>query len=125
MHIHELVNCRWVEEVTQQLDTLKEGCGGVGAAGGGGGGAAGGRPGDSPCKDKCKVHAEKLSVYCWTCRQCICHQVRSSPYLSLISDHLIICIFQCALWGGTHSGHTFKPIDQIYDQVDRILYHKS
>ena len=82
MHIHELVNCRWVEEVTQQLDTLKEGCGGGGAAGGGGG-AAGGRPGDSPCKDKCKVHAEKLSVYCWTCRQCICHQVRSSAHLSL------------------------------------------
>merc|ERR1719154_1066215 len=24
LHIHELVNCRWVEEVTQQLDTLKE-----------------------------------------------------------------------------------------------------
>lgn len=72
LHIHELVNCRWVEEVTQQLDTLKEGCGG----GAGGGGAYGGRPGDSPeAKDRCKVHAEKLSVYCWTCRQCICHQV--------------------------------------------------
>ena len=24
LHIHELVKCRWVEEVTQQLDTLKE-----------------------------------------------------------------------------------------------------
>ena len=24
LHIHELVNCRWAEEVTQQLDTLKE-----------------------------------------------------------------------------------------------------
>ena len=78
LHIHELVNCRWVEEVTQQLDTLKEGCGG-GGVGGSGGGAAGGRPGDSPeAKDRCKVHAEKLSVYCWTCRQCICHQVRSA-----------------------------------------------
>ena len=73
LHIHELVNCRWVEEVTQQLDTLKEGCG----SGAGAGGAASGRPGDSPeAKDRCKVHAEKLSVYCWTCRQCICHQVR-------------------------------------------------
>ena len=25
LHIHELVNCRWVEEVTQQLDNLKVG----------------------------------------------------------------------------------------------------
>jgi len=23
LHMHELVNCRWVEEVTQQLDTLQ------------------------------------------------------------------------------------------------------
>lgn len=23
LHLHELVNCRWVEEVTQQLDTLQ------------------------------------------------------------------------------------------------------
>ena len=37
-----------------------------------------------------------MSVYCWTCKVCICHQ--------------------CALWGGTHSGHTFKPLDEIYDQ---------
>lgn len=25
LHLHELVNCRWVEEVTQQLDTLQAG----------------------------------------------------------------------------------------------------
>ena len=24
LHLHELVNCRWVEEVTQQLDTLQQ-----------------------------------------------------------------------------------------------------
>ena len=23
LHLHELVNCRWAEEVTQQLDTLQ------------------------------------------------------------------------------------------------------
>ena len=81
LHIHELVNCRWVEEVTQQLDTLKEGCGG----GAGGFGATGGRPGDSPeAKDRCKVHAEKLSVYCWTCRQCICHQVRTNSRVQIL-----------------------------------------
>jgi len=86
LHIHELVNCRWVEEVTQQLDTLKE---------------VGPRDDElqtTPHKeDKCEKHnEEKLSVYCWTCKVCICHQ--------------------CALWGGTHSGHTFKPLDEIYDQ---------
>lgn len=46
--------------------------------------------------NRCTVHREKLSVYCWTCRRCICHQ--------------------CALWGGTHSGHTFKPLEEVYDQ---------
>jgi len=84
LHIHELVNCRWVEEVTQQLDTLKE---------------AGARQEVEVTGhkvDQCEQHEEKLSVYCWTCRKCICHQ--------------------CALWGGTHSGHTFKPLDEIYDQ---------
>lgn len=91
LHIHELVNCRWVEEVTQQLDTLKE----VGVRGerdsGGGTGA----------QDQCEVHSEKMSVYCWTCRKCICHQ--------------------CALWGGTHTGHDFRPLDEIYgEHVARV-----
>lgn len=89
LHIHELVNCRWVEEVTQQLDTLKE--------------AGVRQEGDTGTSkvDQCEQHEEKLSVYCWTCRKCICHQ--------------------CALWGGTHSGHTFKPLDEIYDQhVTRV-----
>lgn len=82
LHLHELVNCRWVEEVTQQLDTLQQ---------------AGARltPPDTD-KDKCDSHQEKLSVYCWTCGKCICHQ--------------------CALWGGTHSGHTFKPLEEVYEQ---------
>jgi tripartite motif-containing protein 37 len=51
---------------------------------------------DDNDRDKCATHSEKLSVYCWTCRCCICHQ--------------------CALWGGTHSGHTFKPLDEVYEQ---------
>lgn len=45
---------------------------------------------------RCPTHHEKLSVYCWTCSCCICHQ--------------------CALWGGTHSGHTFKPLEEVYEQ---------
>ena len=88
LHLHEVINCRWVEEVTQQLDYLKE---------------SGGKGGSQPLeesnqctRDKCKLHSEKMSVYCRTCSQCICHQ--------------------CALWGGTHTGHTFKPLDEVYDQ---------
>ena len=83
LHLHELVNCRWVEEVTQQLDTLQAV------------GISNSRHDDSN-RDRCTVHHEKLSVYCWTCRTCICHQ--------------------CALWGGTHSGHTFKPLEEVYEQ---------
>ncbi|XP_029665454.1 uncharacterized protein LOC115236876 isoform X1 [Formica exsecta] len=83
LHLHELVNCRWVEEVTQQLDTLQAVC------------ISNFRHDDSS-RDRCTVHQEKLSVYCWTCRKCICHQ--------------------CALWGGTHSGHTFKPLEDVYEQ---------
>ncbi|KAG7209064.1 hypothetical protein KM043_015221 [Ampulex compressa] len=83
LHLHELVNCRWVEEVTQQLDTLQAV------------GISNSRHDDSS-RDRCTVHHEKLSVYCWTCRRCICHQ--------------------CALWGGTHSGHTFKPLEEVYEQ---------
>ncbi|XP_060082540.1 E3 ubiquitin-protein ligase TRIM37-like isoform X1 [Ylistrum balloti] len=82
LHTHELVNCRWAEEVTQKLDTLKE-CAPVVKK----------EEGD---KDICEEHQEKLSVYCWACKQCICHQ--------------------CALWGGTHSGHTFKPLDGVYEE---------
>lgn len=85
LHIHELVNCRWAEEVTQQLDTLQQTV-----------------PTSreeqiaSNWKEICGDHQEKLSVYCWTCKQCICHQ--------------------CALWEGAHSGHVFKPLDGIYDE---------
>ncbi|XP_060595507.1 E3 ubiquitin-protein ligase TRIM37-like [Ruditapes philippinarum] len=80
LHVNELVNCRWAEEVTQQLDLLQH---------------------TVPLKsegdsEQCSEHKEKISVYCTTCKQCICHQ--------------------CALWGGKHSGHTFKPIDGEYDE---------
>ncbi|CAG5122004.1 unnamed protein product, partial [Candidula unifasciata] len=88
LHIHELVNCRWAEEVTQQLDTLQHSTP-----------LARGDRDSSSWKEICSEHQEKLSVFCWTCKQCICHQ--------------------CALWGGTHSGHTFKPLEGIYEE------HKS
>lgn len=82
LHLHELVHCRWVEEVTQQLDSLQL----TGPP----------KAKEDADKDRCDIHHEKLSVFCSTCKQCICHQ--------------------CALWGGTHSGHTFKPLDEVYDQ---------
>ncbi|XP_038054769.1 E3 ubiquitin-protein ligase TRIM37-like isoform X2 [Patiria miniata] len=83
LQLHDLVNCRWAEEVTNQLDTLQL-C------------TPHTRP-DEQDRDKCEAHHEKLSVYCWTCHKCICHQ--------------------CALWGGAqHTGHTFKPLDEVYDQ---------
>ncbi|KAG6459241.1 hypothetical protein O3G_MSEX011281 [Manduca sexta] len=81
LHLHELVNCRWVEEVTQQIETMQQT------------NTASQR---ENFRDRCPSHQEKLTVYCWTCRRCICHQ--------------------CALWGGTHSGHTFKPLEEVYEQ---------
>ncbi|XP_038163409.1 E3 ubiquitin-protein ligase TRIM37 [Cyprinodon tularosa] len=81
LQLRELVNCRWAEEVTQQLDTLQL-CSLI--------------KHEDNDKDKCENHHEKLSVFCWTCKKCICHQ--------------------CALWGGMHGGHTFKPLVEIYEQ---------
>ena len=117
LQISELVNCRWAEEITQRLDTLQQ-CGAINAK--------------SKLKmltnmsdasledensssetvlsllsyqstsdfnnkdNKCEIHkAEKLSVYCLTCKKCICHQ--------------------CALFGGTHASHTFRPLEEIYE----------
>lgn len=118
LHLHELVNCRWVEEVTQQLDTLQlssaasasASAAAAAAATGVAGGAAGGgaavgsgeaKPGSPEPgqrdQERCQHHkGEKLSVFCWNCRLCICHQ--------------------CALWGGTHCGHVFKPLEEVHAQ---------
>ncbi|RNA39159.1 E3 ubiquitin- ligase TRIM37 [Brachionus plicatilis] len=108
LQISELVNCRWAEEITQKLDTLQQ---------------SGsftlakrsnrhdndqnfdltGSSNQSSLSDfnlrkdnRCDIHkAEKLSVYCLTCKKSICHQ--------------------CALFGGTHTSHQFKPIDEVYE----------
>ncbi|UJR08618.1 hypothetical protein I4U23_012877 [Adineta vaga] len=79
LHLHDLVNCRWAEEVTTQLDTLKTN-------------EISKQKGEE--KDKCELHKEKLTVYCTTCSKCICHQ--------------------CALFNGSHTGHSFLPLDDIY-----------
>nr|NP_001071893.1 zinc finger protein [Ciona intestinalis]BAE93271.1 zinc finger protein [Ciona intestinalis] len=90
LQLSDLVNCRWAEELTQQIDTLR---GPVRPQG-----AVGGSPQtqQEEKKDMCETHHEKLTVFCWTCQLCICHQ--------------------CALWAGTHGGHTFKPLTEVYAQ---------
>lgn len=112
LQLNELVNCRWAEEVTQRLDVIQK-CGSDAKE----------RSrtnrmlmGDDPngefnsdsCESlnsigdlinkdkKCDLHKnEKLSVYCLTCKKCICHQ--------------------CALFGGQHASHGFKPMDEVYE----------
>lgn len=79
LHVNELVNCRWFEEVAIQVESLQQICANIKSTGL-----------TQNENDQCVTHTEKLSVYCWTCKCCICHQ--------------------CALWGGTHSGHTFKQL---------------
>ena len=88
-----------------------------------------------PCKDRCTAHSEKLSVYCWTCRQCICHQCAlwggmiTFGLIDYIDSHQGCIILKVAfhkfykflhtifyLYKGTHTGHTFKPLEEIYDQ---------
>ncbi|OBS83046.1 hypothetical protein A6R68_22965, partial [Neotoma lepida] len=51
LQLRELVNCRWAEEVTQQLDTLQ---------------LCSLTKHEENEKDKCENHHEKLSVFCWT-----------------------------------------------------------
>jgi len=88
-----------LSQVTQQLDTLKES------------GCSSSMMGSSPMKldgleaDRCKLHAEKLSVYCWTCRQCICHQ--------------------CALWGGKVDRSTIFILFQTKFLFPFRYAHKS
>lgn len=54
-----------------------------------------------PEQEKCKKHHVKASVYCETCKICICHE--------------------CALWEEEHRGHTFKPLNVIYQKHVEIL----
>ncbi|XP_028396496.1 E3 ubiquitin-protein ligase TRIM37-like [Dendronephthya gigantea] len=82
LQLSEMVHCRWVEDITQRLTSLQQ--------------QAQARPAVKQEKDWCKEHNEKLSVFCCTCKICICHQ--------------------CALWAGQHSGHSFKQLDEVYDQ---------
>ncbi|XP_063701601.1 E3 ubiquitin-protein ligase TRIM37-like [Culicoides brevitarsis] len=85
LSVADLVNCRWLEDVASQVESLQHICANI---------KAGNFP-ELTQQDQCGTHKEKLSVYCWTCKVCICHQ--------------------CALFGGTHSNHTFKQLDLVYE----------
>lgn len=117
LNINELVNCRWAEEVTQRLDTLQQSNSLLGSARRqaaiASAAAAATANDDNEVSlisdfnnkdNKCDVHkAEKLSVYCLTCKKCICHQ--------------------CALFGG-HTSHSFKPLEEIYEfHKEQIVEH--
>ncbi|XP_058455479.1 uncharacterized protein LOC131432914 isoform X3 [Malaya genurostris] len=84
LHVSELVNCRWFEEVAIHIENLQQICQNIKSSNI-----------NHHDQDQCLTHKEKLSVFCWTCMKCICHQ--------------------CALWGGTHSGHTFKQLELVYE----------
>ncbi|CAG4907931.1 unnamed protein product [Colias eurytheme] len=49
LHLHELVNCRWVEEVTQQIETMQQ---------------TNSATQRESYRDRCPTHQEKLTVYC-------------------------------------------------------------
>jgi hypothetical protein len=137
LHINELVNCRWAEEVTQRLDTIQQ-CSSLASTLNANSKLVNKRRRNTKKKaqvdsddednnnnnnnddlddmsdmsdtnssllfankdQKCQVHkSEKLSVYCLTCKKCICHQ--------------------CALFGGggggsSHTSHSFKPLNDVY-----------
>lgn len=81
------VNCRWFEEVAVQVENLQQICANIKSS----------TLNNLNDKDLCGAHNEKLTVYCWTCKKCICPQ--------------------CALFdlGGAHSGHSFKQLELVYE----------
>lgn len=98
LRIHELVNCRWFGDVALQVESLQQICANIKAS----------RLLQNKDQDQCPIHQEKLTVYCWSCKRCIC--------------------YQCALWGGTHSGHSFKQIGKQKSfsyLFDRITFYKT
>lgn len=75
LHLNDLVNCRWAEDVTSQINHLQINE-------------------KQEEKDQCQTHKEKLTVFCSTCTNCICHQ--------------------CALFNDKHTNHAFLPLDDVY-----------
>lgn len=61
LHVSDLVNCRWYEEVASHIENLQQICQNVKISNS-----------TRRDKDQCATHKEKLSVFCWTCMKCIC-----------------------------------------------------
>ncbi|CAH8672573.1 unnamed protein product [Schistosoma rodhaini] len=99
LHIYELINCRWADEVTQQLDNLQSQA--TSSRSGSGqnnslGGASVNNTLSTSSTEVCELHNERLSVFCTTCGYAICHQ--------------------CALFDNNHEQHSFRPLDDVYDE---------
>ncbi|VVC25902.1 Hypothetical protein CINCED_3A003233 [Cinara cedri] len=84
LHLHEIVNCRWVEDLSEQLDCLNSTVD-VGSI-------------RQSSEQRCETHDEQLTVFCITCNSIICHR--------------------CALFDSSaHKGHSFRPVDEIYNET--------
>uniref|UniRef100_A0A095CEB4 E3 ubiquitin-protein ligase TRIM37 n=1 Tax=Schistosoma haematobium TaxID=6185 RepID=A0A095CEB4_SCHHA len=99
LHIYELINCRWADEVTQQLDNLQSQA--TSSRSGSGqndllGGASVNNTLSTSSTEVCELHNERLSVFCTTCGYAICHQ--------------------CALFDNDHEQHSFRPLDDVYNE---------
>ncbi|KAL5233216.1 hypothetical protein ACI65C_000626 [Semiaphis heraclei] len=84
LHLHEIVNCRWVEDLSEQLDCLNSTVN-IGSI-------------RQTHEQRCETHNEQLSVFCISCNSTICHR--------------------CALFDNSaHNGHSFRPIEDIYNET--------
>ncbi|XP_003245868.1 E3 ubiquitin-protein ligase TRIM37 isoform X2 [Acyrthosiphon pisum] len=84
LHLHEIVNCRWVEDLSDQLDCLNSTVN-IGSI-------------RQSQEQRCETHNEQLSVFCMTCNTTICHR--------------------CALFDDSaHNGHSFRPVEDIYNET--------
>uniref|UniRef100_A0A1Q3FTQ0 Putative e3 ubiquitin-protein ligase trim37 n=1 Tax=Culex tarsalis TaxID=7177 RepID=A0A1Q3FTQ0_CULTA len=61
LHLSDLVNCRWYEEVASHIENLQQICQNIKIS-----------SSSRRDRDQCTTHTEKLSVFCWTCMKCIC-----------------------------------------------------
>ncbi|CAH8876087.1 unnamed protein product [Trichobilharzia szidati] len=95
LHIYELINCRWADEVTQQLDNLQSQATSSKSIGQGDQSGSANSAAASNV-DICELHNERLSVFCSTCDFSICHQ--------------------CALFDNKHEQHSFRPLDEVYNE---------
>ncbi|XP_060872898.1 E3 ubiquitin-protein ligase TRIM37-like isoform X3 [Metopolophium dirhodum] len=84
LHLHEIVNCRWVEDLSDQLDCLNSTVN-IGSI-------------RQSQEQRCETHNEQLSVFCMSCNTTICHR--------------------CALFDDSaHNGHSFRPVEDIYNET--------